>query len=83
MTRVHPSEHGGAATHTLAQETIGEGGAEHVDAEHEIDRDAGVCRACDIESLDYLTIGGQFRTGNLSILALVAVALTKNNKIYA
>lgn len=82
MARVHPSERGDATTHALEQENIGESRAQHVDAEGEIDRDSGMCRPCDIENLDYLNIRGQFQIGNLSILALVAVTLTRNHIIY-
>lgn len=62
---------------------MGEGRAKHADAEHEIDRDSGVCRPCDIEIFDYLKFGGHFQMSNLSILALVVVTLTKNNMIKA
>ena len=54
MTRIHPSERGDATTHALAREKQEEGEAKHVDAEHEVDPDSGMCWRCDIENLDYL-----------------------------
>ena len=54
MTRAHPSECGDATIHELVQAKQGEGGAKHVHAEHEVDRDSGVCRPWDIGNIDYL-----------------------------